>query len=160
MTELSINLEHAFDVTIFFDKRWMIGPISGGDTQGYVSVKYGTIAGPRLNGRVVDASGADWANVRPDGVIELNAHYILEADDGTRIYIRNQGYVHRPLMAPGQDPNAPPQIPSYFRCTPYFRAPLGPYEWLNRTVIVGTGERRPGTETNPDHSIFRYWAVL
>ena len=153
MAELDIKLEHAFDVTIFFDKRWIF-PVPGGDSQGYVSVKYGTVQGPRLNGKVVEGSGADWANVRPDGVIELNAHYMLEADDGAKIYIRNQGYVIRP------QPDAQPQVPGYFRCTPYFRVEQGIHDWLNRTVIVGTGERRPGTDTNPDHSIFRYWAVL
>lgn len=159
MTELRLDLEHAFDVTIYFDKRWTVGPLPGGDHQGYVSVKHGTVSGPRLNGRVVDASGADWANVRSDGVIELNAHYMLEVDDGTRIYIRNQGYVHRELTIAREDGTSF-DVPRYFRCTPYFRAPQGPHEWLNRTVVVGTGERRPGTETMPDHSIFRYWAVL
>lgn len=159
MAELSLNVEHAFDVTIYFDKRWIF-PVPGGDKQGYVSVKHGTVAGPRLNGTVVPGGGADWANVRPDGVIELNAHYMLEVDDGTKIYIRNQGYVIPPKMAEGQDPNLPPQVPGYFRCTPYFRVEQGKHDWLNRTVIVGTGERRPGTDTNPDHSIFRYWAVL
>lgn len=158
--ELTLDVEHVFDIVIYFDKRWTFGPITdGGDQQGYVSVKHGTVAGQKLNGHVVDGSGADWANVRNDGVIELHAHYMLEVDDGTKIYIRNQGYVHRPLMAPGQDPALPPEIPAYFRCTPYFRAPKGPHDWLNRTVIVGRGERKPGSETTPDHSIFRYWAV-
>jgi hypothetical protein len=55
-------------------------------------------------------------------------------------------------VAPGQ---AAPRS-SYFRCTPYFRAPEGPHDWLNRTVIVGGGERK----ANPDHSVFRYYAVL
>jgi hypothetical protein len=157
--DLSLKLEHVFDVRIDFHRRWTIGPLPGGDTQGYTSVKTGIVEGPRLNGIVVDHSGADWANVRSDGVIELNAHYILEADDGTRIYIRNQGYVYRPLRAPGQGPDEAPSIPGYFRCTPYFRAPEGPHEWLNRTVIVGGGMRRPGTDTMPDHSLFRYFAV-
>lgn len=155
-----LKLEHVFDIRIDFDKRWVFGPISGGANQGYTSVKTGLVQGPRLNGKVVDYSGADWPVVRPDGVVELNAHYMLEADDGARIYIRNLGYVHGPLLAPGQQPGEPPQIPGYFRCTPYFRAPEGPHGWLNRTVIVGGGQRVPGTGTVPDHSLFRYWAVL
>ena len=94
----------------------------------------------------MDYSGADWPVVRGDGIVELNAHYILQADDGTPIYIRNMGYVYGPKG----------DRPGYFRCTPYFRAPAGPHEWLNRTVIVGGGERH----TNPDHTLFRYYAVL
>src|SRR4051812_29825794 len=91
-TELS--LEHAFDVRINFDKRWLIGPLPGGHKQGYTSVKDGLVEGPLLNGRVVEYSGADWPAVRPDGVIDLQAHYMLKASDGTQIYIRNLGYVH------------------------------------------------------------------
>jgi len=158
---LALTYEHAFDVRINFDKRWTFGPISGGSHHGYTSVGADSIVyGPRLNGRVVDYSGADWAVIRSDGVIELNAHYMLEADDGTRIYIRNLGYVHGPLRTPDQSPDDEPAIPRYFRCTPYFRAPIGPHDWLNRTVIVGVGQRRPKmTEDEVDHSIFRYYAI-
>lgn len=147
-TTVSLKLEHVFDIRIDFNERRLFGPVSGGASQGYTSVKSGLVEGPRLNGRVVDYSGADWAAVRTDGVVELNAHYLLEASDGTLIYIRNLGYVY------GADPAAGRS--AYFRCTPYFRAPQGPHDWLNRTVIVGGGERR----ANPDHSLFRYYAVI
>jgi hypothetical protein len=142
-------LEHAFDIRINFDRRWTLRPLPGNLKQGYTSVKDGLVEGPLLDGRVVDYSGADWPIVRPDGVIELQAHYMLEASDGTQIYIRNLGYVH---TAAG--PN-----PGYFRCTPYFRAPDGPHAWLNHTVVVGIGQRRPGTGLEPDHSLFRYYAM-
>jgi hypothetical protein len=159
---LALRAEHAFDVRINFDKRWVFGPISGDVRQGYTSVGSGSVVrGPLLTGRVVDYSGADWAVVRADGVVELNAHYMIEADDGTQIYIRNLGYVHGPMRAAGQAPHEAPAIAGYFRCTPYFRAPQGPHDWLNRTVIVGVGQRRPKLtpEDEPDHSIFRYYAV-
>ena len=101
---LDLRFTHAFDIRINFDKRWLIGPVSGGANLGYTSI-----------GEV--------------------------------------GYVHGPL---------PPDIPAYFRCTPYFRAPVGPHEWLNRTVVIGVGQRRPKLkpEDPPDHSLFRYYAVL
>lgn len=150
-----LGLEHVFDVRIDFDKRWQFGPVPQGGNQGYTSVLSGTVTGPKLQGRLVEHSGADYALVRPDGVVELNAHYLLEAEDGTRIYIRNQGYVHGQLPS-GRD-GAP--IPSQFLCTPYFRVPVGPHDWLNRTVIIGRGIRRPATENEQDHSIIRYWAV-
>lgn len=146
---VELQLEHAFDIRLNFDKRWSLGPVPGGDTQGYTSVKDGVVEGPLLNGRIVDYSGADWANIRSDGVVELNAHYMMEAADGTLIYIKNLGYVH----------TASGPTPGYFRCTPYFRAPEGPHAWLNHTVIVGGGRRRPGTETEQDHSLFRYYVV-
>jgi hypothetical protein len=160
---LALNYSHAFDIRINFDKRWTFGPISGGDMQGYTSIGEGsTVSGPRLNGKLADYSGADWPVVRPDGVVELNAHYMIEADDGTPIYIRNLGYVHGPIRAAGQGADEAPAIAPYFRCTPYFRAPVGPHDWLNRTVVVGVGKRVPQLQPGdaPDHSLFRYYALI
>jgi len=37
-----------------------------------------------------------------------------------------------------------------------FDTPIGPHDWLTRTVIVGTGKRH----ANPDYTIFTYYAVL
>ena len=140
-----LRLQHAFDIRINFKDRWMWGPIHpGGPSHGYTSV---------LNGKVVEVSGADWPVVRTDGVVELSAHYMLEADDGAKIYIRNMGYVYGARPAG----NGLPERPGYFRVTPYFRAPDGPHEWLNRTVLVGGGERHP--DPAGDYSLFRYWAV-
>jgi hypothetical protein len=159
---LALNFEHAFDVRINFDKRWISGPLVGGGKQGYTSIGEGsTVGGPRLTGRIVDYSGADWPMVRADGVVELNAHYMIQADDGALIYIRNLGYVHGPLRGRDQPLDEAPAIPGYFRCTPYFRAPEGPHDWLNRTVIVGVGKRVPklNAADPPDHSLFRYYAV-
>jgi hypothetical protein len=160
--DLELKYEHVFDVRINFDKRWVAGPLPGGGQQGYTSVGEGcTVSGPRLNGRLVDYSGADWPIIRADGVVELNAHYMIQADDGTLIYIRNLGYVHGPLRRADQPADEAPAIAAYFRCTPYFRAPQGVHDWLNRTVVVGVGKRVPKlkAEDPPDHSLFRYFAV-
>lgn len=155
---LKIDLEHAFDIRINFDRRWQTGAThAGGPNFGYTSIGKGsTVSGPLLNGTLVDYSGADWPMMRTDGVVELAAHYMIKADDDALIYIRNLGYVHGRLERPDGSVLAP-----YFRCTPYFRAPEGPHEWLNRTVIVGIGQRRPRLkpEDEPDHSLFRYYAV-
>lgn len=156
---LALRYEHVFDIRINFDRRWTTGAIhQGGPNHGYTSVGADcAVSGPRLNGKLVDHSGADWPVIRTDGVVELNAHYMIQTDDGALIYIRNMGYVHGPLQRPGHAPLTP-----YFRCTPYFRAPDGPHEWLNRTVIVGVGQRRPKLTPDdaPDHSLFHYYAVL
>ena len=154
-SDISVRLEHAFDVRVDFTAdRCIFGPLPGGGHQGYTPACGGIIAGPRLNGRVVPNSGADFATVRADGVIELNAHYLLEADDGTKIYINNRGYIVPAKSGEAVIAGGTPQ-PAYFRFTPTFKVPAGPHDWLARTVILGAGERR----SNPDHSIFRYFAV-
>jgi hypothetical protein len=156
-TITEVKLEHVFDVRVDFGAERTMWPVPGGAKQGYTPAIGGIIEGPRLKGRVVPHSGADFANVRGDGVVELNAHYLFETDDGALIYIHNRGYIvpGPPLPKGKRKPAKTPQ-PAYFRFTPTFRAPTGPHDWLNRTLIVGGGERR----SNPDHSIFRYYAVL
>lgn len=158
---LALRFEHAFDIRINFDRRWALGPVYGDTRQGYTSLGAGsTVSGPLLNGMLVDHSGADWPIIRGDSVVELNAHYMLRADDGTLIYVRNLGYVHGPInVDAGNDETK--TIPAYFRCTPYFRAPAGPHDWLNRTVIVGVAQRKPNIDPDdaPDHSLFRYFAI-
>ena len=144
-----IELEYAFSVTITFAERIdFIGPRRG---KGYVPPASGIISGPMLNGRVVPYSGADYAifNDITQG-IKVNTHYMMETDDGVWIYINNRGYLHR-----SPDPDNPAQTRLYFRMTPIFEAPFGPYEWLSRTMILGTGERL----TNPDRSQFTYYRV-
>ena len=154
---LDIQLVPVFDIRIDFHQRLIFDPMLGGSRQAYTSVKSGLVYGPQLNGRVLDYSGADWPMVRSDGVVELNAHYVLEADDGAQIYIRNLGYVYGPRSAEDSARAAVnPGASGYFRCTPYFRAPAGRHDWLNRTVILGAGERHTG----PDHTLFRYYAAL
>ena len=54
---------------------------------------------------------------------------------------------------------ANPAISGYFRCTPYFRAPEGPHDWLNRTVIVGAGERHQAPDCTRCSSITRQLAI-
>lgn len=143
------KLEHVFDISLNFDLRTQIGPLPGGGHVGVVTIAGGTIEGPKLTGRVVPYTGGDWANIRADGVVEINAHYVLEASDGTLIHVRNRGYVVPQRIQPNN-------APTYFRVSPTFKTPQGPHDWLTRTVIIGNGERR----TNPDHSVFSYYAVL
>ena len=148
MSPADCRLEHVFDIEVMFGAdREIFGPLPGGGNQGYTPAIGGTISGPRLSGIVVPHSGADYALVRDDGTIELSAHYLLQAEDGTKIYIQNRGYLVRARPGEAQ--------PSYFRLTPYFRVPAGPHDWLSRSVIVGGGERL----TNPDRSLFRYYLL-
>jgi Protein of unknown function (DUF3237) len=145
-----IELEYAFSVRIFFKERVEFETPRGG--RGYTPPSSGEVWGPRLQGKVVPYSGADYAifqNIRETG-IKINTHYMLQADDGAWIYIRNLGYLHRLPLYEGTEGGR-----TYFRMTPYFAAPKGPHDWMTRTIFVGTAARR----SNPDHSLFTYYAV-
>jgi hypothetical protein len=109
-----------------------------------IDITGGRVTGPRLSGRVLPG-GADWQVIRADGVAFLDARYTVETADGALIYVRNRGYRHAPpqilvrLMA-GEDVD--PSL-YYMRTTPLFETADARYDWMNRTVCVGTGARRP-----------------
>jgi Protein of unknown function (DUF3237) len=146
-----IKLEYAFQIRIDFSERVSFATPNG--RRAYVPAISGVIEGPRLQGKVVPHSGADFAaNGR------LNAHYMLQASDGAMIYINNTGYLYPADNKPidRNDPSWGGDRDFYFRCTPVFDTPVGPHDWLTRTVILGTGKRH----ANPDYTIFTYYAVL
>jgi len=146
-----IKLEYVFQIRIDFSERVTFQTPTG--RRAYVPAVSGVIEGPRLQGRVVPHSGADFAaNGR------LNAHYMLQASDGAMIYINNTEYLYPADNKPidRSDPSWGGDRDFYFRLTPVFDTPVGPHDWLTRTVIVGTGKRH----ANPDNTIFTYYAVL
>jgi hypothetical protein len=145
-----IELEYAFSIRINFEERLRFESPAG--KRVYVPAVSGEIWGPRLQGRVVPRSGADYA-----GVYGLEAHYMLEASDGALIYIHNTGHLYPKdgSLIPRDDPAwGGGQQEFYFRITPKFDTPKGPHDWMTRTVFVGTGKRGL-----PDHTVFTYYAV-
>jgi hypothetical protein len=104
----------------------------------------GSFSGPRLSGRVLPG-GADWQVIRPDGVVEIEARYTLETDDGALIYVCNPGIragsrevMDRLARGDGCEPSE-----YYFRTRPVFETGAERYRWLHAIVVVCAGERRP-----------------
>jgi hypothetical protein len=151
-----VGLRWAFSATVFFADRVMINSITSPTGRGYTSVGGGEIWGPRLQGRVLPHSGADYYKTT------FSTYYMFEASDGALIFIHNRGTMRRfqSRPEPGQ-PLLPPTDPksagwTRFRATSVFTAPSGPHEWMNRTVFVGDAQR----QSNPDHTVFTYYEVL
>ena len=148
------ELELAFEARVLVDPRIDVGQTPLG-VRRVIPITGGTFEGPRLRG-VVLPGGADWQLHRADGVAEIHARYTLKTDDGALIYVVNQGIRHAPpevqaRLEAGQ-PVDPGQV--YFRTSPTFETAPGPYDWLMRSMFVGTGERHPGGV------LIRYWRVL
>ena len=102
----------------------------------------GCFSGPAIRGEIIN--GADWQIVRRDGAIDLDARYALKTDDGAIIQVNSQGLRHGPpevlaRLASGEDID-----PShyYFRALMRFETGHDRYDWLNRTLAVGTGDRK------------------
>jgi hypothetical protein len=150
------TLEFVFQTRVRFASRNQVGVLPNGVRRGYTPTSGGEITGPRLQGRVVPNSGGDFASWWPNGVVEFDARYMLEAADGSLIVIKNRGFRHAPTDVLKRMEAFEPVDHSeyYMRVAPTFEAPVGPHDWLTRTVFVGSAERYV------DHSIFRYFAVL
>jgi hypothetical protein len=108
-----------------------------------INITGGAFAGPRLSGRILPG-GADWQIVRSDGIVEVDARYTLETDDGALIYITNWGLRHGPpgvISRLGAGDKVDPSE-YYFRSTPAFETGAPEYAWLNGIIAVAVGERR------------------
>ena len=82
-------LEFVFEIRARIDPDFHIG--RGPDERlSFTPVTGGSVAGPRLNGEVL-SGGGDWA-VERFGTAQLEARYLLRADDGAVIDILNRGY--------------------------------------------------------------------
>ena len=69
-------------------------------------------------------------------VVEVNALYSIRTDDGAVIVVDNRGIIVPPPPAAAGGAAAP--AAGYVRTSPRFHAPQGKYDWLNKTVFIGT----------------------
>lgn len=109
-----------------------------------VPITGGSFEGPNIKGKIV-AGGYDWQLLRADDVVEIDARYMLQTDDGDLITLMNTGLRHGPpevmqRLAKGEDVDASEY---YFRSIPVFETGNPKYEWLMRSVFIATGIRKP-----------------
>ena len=141
------RFEHAFTISIELTKPYWVRPSARGETRAAVYAASGSIDGPRLKGRVIPMSGGDFPLQRENGVIDFDARYLLEADDGAVIYLENRGYrwARDDGTASKMQQNEDVGFDEYYmRVTPKFDAPAGKHEWLSKHVFVGVAEKLPG----------------
>ena len=111
----------------------------------FTPITGGTVAGPRLNGAVLPYGG-DWSVTRGEETA-LDARYLLRADDGAVIDIRNRGVwqaasdvEHR--LRRGENV---PESEYYYRTSPVFQTDAPAHRWLTATVFVGMARDENGT---------------
>jgi hypothetical protein len=118
-----------------------LGPTPRGERR-YVALRGGSVTGPELNGRVVDG-GVDWQLHRADGVLEIEAHYVLCLDDGALVEVASSGLRHGPAevmarLARGE------QVPGdayFFRTLIRFTTSAPSWLHLNATMAIARGTR-------------------
>ena len=117
-----------------------------GDVLDFTPITGGTVDGPRLRGTVVPGGG-DWSVTRGPTVCELDARYLIRAEDGALIDIVNRGYYRTETpeamarMEAGEELDAGEV---YFRTSPVFRTDAPQHRWLAETVFVGLARDEGG----------------
>jgi Protein of unknown function (DUF3237) len=108
----------------------------------YVPLGGGTVAGPELNGTIVEG-GVDWQLNRADGVLEIAAHYVVRTDDGALVEVRSEGYRHGPpeVMARLGRGEQVPREAYFFRTVVRFTTGAPAWAHLNKVLALACGER-------------------
>src|SRR5688572_18129392 len=114
------QVEFVFEEHVTLAPPTVLGETALGHRQ-YIPITGGTIAGPKLQGRVIPG-GWDFQLRYEGGCGTLSADYFLEASDGAVIHILNESFSCGVGGTNGER--------SFFR--PRFEAPQGPHEWLTR----------------------------
>lgn len=144
LTRLSVEIDHPVEVGETHAGRRRMIPILGG-----------TADGPQLSGRILPG-GADFQVIRSGTVADLEARYVVEANNGERLYITNLAYrtgTPQDVAALARGEEVPPDR-IYFRCAPRFEVAGEELSWLESTVVIGAGRRTPDTVH------IDLWAVL
>lgn len=137
---VDVEVGDTIDLGETIDGRRRVVPIRGGVVTGTA-----TDGGQAWSGRVLDA-GADFQVYPTDETAYLQAMYVIEADDGTRLFVDNRALRtgNRDDLAKlvSGEPVDPARI--YFRFTPRITSRVdGPFAWVNTTLFVGSGVRLP-----------------
>jgi len=121
-----------------------LGPAPLGERR-YVSLLGGDVSGPHLQGSIVPG-GVDWQIARQDGVLEIDARYVIALNDGALVEVESRGLRHGPAevmcrLAAGE-PVAPTEY--FFRTAMRFTTGAPAWRHLNTVLAVGVGNRQAG----------------
>jgi hypothetical protein len=109
-----------------------------------IGITGGRFAGPRLAGEILPG-GADWQVVHADGAATIDTRYTLRTDDGALVFLATKGVRYGPsevLAALAERDDVDPAS-YYFKVGLTFEVADPAYEWLNRTVAIGSAVRHP-----------------
>lgn len=136
-------LEFAFEVRVDIAPHFRIGR-SVDEELSFTPITGGTVEGPLLRGQVLPGGG-DWA-VERSGTAQLEARYLLQADDGAVIDILNRGYYRASAdviaRVEGGEPVSEDEY--YFRTAPVFQTDAAAHRWLAENQFLGLARDEDG----------------
>ena len=153
------NLEYVFEIRATIEPDLRIGR-GADELLSFTPISGGSVTGPRLNGEVL-AGGGDWA-VERSGTAQLEARYLIRAEDGAVIDVLNRGYfrasgeviarMERGEQVPEGDPGL------YFRTAPVFQTDAPAHRWLAEHQFIGLA-RDGESESGEPQVCIRVFAV-
>jgi len=145
---MALESRHLFRISITLHPILEVGDTPLGQRR-VVPVSGGHFSGERLRGEVLEHAGSDLLLGRRDGSFNQDVRLILRTDDGALILMTYRGVRHASMDVSAQLARGEWVSPSeyYLRTLPQFETSAQRYEWLNRIVAVGIGERQPDSVT-------------
>ena len=136
-----LETRYVFTITAEIGEVTSAGNIGAG-VRRIIPITGGEVKGEGINGKVC-AFGADFQIIRPNELIELEARYAFETDDGAVVYVENRGLRFGPIDLLQKLKRGEPVDPAliYFRTVPKFETGAAKYRWLMENLFVGSAAR-------------------
>ncbi|MGF6428014.1 DUF3237 domain-containing protein [Bradyrhizobium sp. Pha-3] len=136
-----LETRYVFTITARIAEVTSAGDIGTG-VRRIIPIIGGEVRGEKVNGKVL-AFGADFQIIRPNELIELEAKYAFETDDGAVVYVENKGIRFGPVELLQKLKRGEPVDPNliYFRTVPKFETGAENYRWLMQHIFVGSAAR-------------------
>ena len=136
-----IQTKYVFTITARIADVTSAGDIGTG-VRRIIPIIGGEVRGERVNGKVL-GFGADFQIIRPNELIELEAKYAFETDDGAVVYVENKGIRFGPVDLLQKLKRGEPVDPKliYFRTVPKFETGSEKYRWLMEHIFIASAAR-------------------
>jgi len=136
-----LQTRYAFTITAEIAEVTTAGNVGHG-VRRIIPITGGEVKGERVNGKVLPF-GADFQIIRPNELIDLEARYAFETDDGAVVYVENKGLRFGPVDLLQKLKRGEPVDPKliYFRTVPRFETGAAKYRWLMENLFIGSAAR-------------------
>src|SRR3954447_21381480 len=137
----ALQTRYVFTITALVGEGTSAGDIGHGIRR-IIPIVGGEVRGEKVNGNVCPF-GADFQVIRPNELIELEAKYAFETDDGAVVYVENKGIRFGPVELLQKLKRGEPVDPKliYFRTVPKFETGAEKYRWLMQRIFVASAAR-------------------
>ena len=141
MISPTLETKYVFTITARIADVTSAGDIGTG-VRRIIPIIGGEVRGEAVNGKVLPF-GADFQIIRPNELIELEAKYAFETDDGAVVYVENRGIRFGPVDLLQKLKRGEPVDPKliYFRTVPKFETGHEKYRWLMENLFIGSAAR-------------------